>query len=1104
MSFSQLKFMGATVYGYRESGGWNEQVSQVSIQLVEDPNSGDDFILKEGNVQNYNGALVGTPFSFTHSSFRFDGILSTFSQIDSFNGHPTYDVILTQPTALLEGTQVILTGYVGPTNDSVFNSIISSSGATFQITNLLNVYGYLEDGGANFGNAMENEGGLLWEGNQGVKHALTVLTSSSPSGATTTNFGSMLAYRGHTYELDLTNLPTAPTFYRIGGATFMTLLDVISSICQDGGVDYMVKMTKNSGNGPHTIGFRTIDRVLPSTLGQIGNFINGQSDLNNSNRGQELRNDLTQVFIVGGNVEVLQPLENWTSTNPFVMPFWGFDINGNPILGQKPDGTFFADDDHIMNLNASAIADIMGALSLGLSYTTNILELRCALRDYDSWAGYLSIYKPDIATALGLVGAVKYDDSGFVQKFVQDFIDDRIETAKQFGFVNESQNWTTVFQRFYEWIRNQAETFYGKQFLVQIPYEVKVKIIPDEVATLYSHEPSDGGFLPEGSSPLGLNYINENFFLDPQGRFTPFLRFQGNAQFKSAATITGFDNGSLPQDYKIVTANPSILDDSLIIQPNSDPSYTYLYLKNYDILDGPTLVNGLISGGGKIFFAVIPGQIVPVPCMIISISSPVFTQGTDPLGGIDDIATMLNVTQENLLLAATFRASSFPMKIHPPAIYPNGVAVAIRSNQFTYGPWGKSRADGKVAFEQDSTLVPWEYGGYGTMNQAAIAKLNNIATGNQVLERGFFEKAGEPQYSIGDLLYAGGPVVTNIDVNIGTQGVNTEYRMETFVPRVGVFIRENADRLKRFGKAYQQLRKSIRQLFIERNKTQSIINSYGRGFMYGTSYAIRQETPHAVLGGHLYTDSDLAGKSYPLVYTQTFQESIANVQAQNDDYYRVTACMSFDGLLRPLSTNPWASGISSFRSSQDEFVTGPTVSSLMPLQSVNDFMWYSSGDTYSGLNNRSSSGDITNARLIGLRGPMLLSGWGFDIFGNPVPNLSASGTDPVQNWDKDNFPPNYLVNSQNFPSGPIDLRWNKFSAVWQAPGIILGEISGSPLSPGGTTDMIIMNAAGQKINETAKISNFFLHGSLSVGKRVIGILSTFDNKVIAIAGDCDA
>lgn len=117
-----------------------------------------------------------------------------------------------------------------------------------------------------------------------------------------------------------------------------------------------------------------------------------------------------------------------------------------------------------------------------------------------------------------------------------------------------------------------------------------------------------------------------------------------------------------------------------------------------------------------------------------------------------------------------------------------------------------------------------------------------------------------------------------------------------------------------------------------------------------------------------------------------------------------------------------------------------------------------------------------NYRFLGLRGPLVMSGWGFDTAGYPVPNASGEPLqfdlngmpyrmrapyDPPsdepgspyfrgpiigknQKWDaqkkewsapypESNFMRGWGLRPDLWPSGPVDLRWDAARKVWSAP-----------------------------------------------------------------------
>lgn len=1068
--FPRASFMGATVVDFSISAGWQEQSTLVNITLVEDPTAGDDFIAKDGELNYENGSLLGQPFQFSYGGFTYGGILKSVDRDNNFSGNPLYKVVLTTPTEVLDACQVILSSYIGSNSDINFCGI-NQSNASFSVGNLLNVFGYAEGGGSDYGRSQITSIGMPWNGAFGIKNCLEILTNTPPGGPSTTNFGSWINYKGNFYKLDLSALPVPPTFYYIGGVVNMSLMELISKFFEDAGCNYIVKMTV-SAKGPHTIGFIAVPRFVQQPLGKIFQYLTEATNVAGSSHGQELRSDITQALLVGGSLNILEPIYNSNGFNLQIRPFWGFDTNGYPILGQKPDGTYYADDDHAMSLNASAIADVMGELGYyNLMYPTNILELRCALGNYDTWVAYLNVYKPNLAQQLQLFCGIDSSNAANAETIV-DLLSDDDGLVSQLADMFENNHWPAVAQRIYEWIREQAETYYGKKFIVQIPFNEQIKIDPTTGEVSFSNELSDAGFVPEGSAPLGLSYINENFFLDQTGRFFPFVRFSFYNQFNSV------------EKQKQVTPNIAYLNSTAVVtQYAQNAQNAYLYSRCEQGVAAPVLQAGVIGGGGGIFF-MSNGIGVSMPCTVIGVSDAIWAQADDITGSTGDLASMLAMDVNVLRQLISFRSTSFTAVIHPPALYPDSVALAIKSNQYLYGPWGKFAANGKLEVEQDEGLVPWEYGGYDLMTQAAVAKLSTIAMGNQVLERGSWEEAGLPKVSLGEALVQDGPLVTYLQCDISISKVSTKYEMQTFVNRVGAFSQENAERLKRIGKLYQQLRRTMRQQIIEQfNQSQVYLKQY-QGFMQGTSYAVEQHTPHAVLGGNLYLNQ--AGNYVPFSWTQTYQESLANLQRNSPTGFMSTACAGLETLLRPFTMDVNNDNLPYYvtpqANSSAQTYSLIDSSGLNPFISGCDINWLLSGNTYQGMKVAKGSVDFSTVRALAFRGPLVMTGWGYDLQGNPVPNSgsaninSESGlipnfTAPLQNCGSQ-FIPGYLQSSVDWPVGAVDLSWDKFRSVWASRGMVLSGWASGDIPPAGTGYMALL-FKGVRTTEYLQVVNYY-------------------------------
>ena len=109
-----------------------------------------------------------------------------------------------------------------------------------------------------------------------------------------------------------------------------------------------------------------------------------------------------------------------------------------------------------------------------------------------------------------------------------------------------------------------------------------------------------------------------------------------------------------------------------------------------------------------------------------------------------------------------------------------------------------------------------------------------------------------------------------------------------------------------------------------------------------------------------------------------------------------------------------------------------------------------------------------NVRTMGFRGPVVLSGWGYDVRGLPVPNASNEtiqtgvytnpntgketalyGLDPSGQYK---FNPKTPVRRNLWKSGPVDLRWHEERKVWVGGQEILEGYLLEDLTPDGVTN----------------------------------------------------
>lgn len=1031
------KFLNATVTNINSSLGWNEQVSSLTVQLVEDRANGDRY-LDPGE---------GSYAVFECGNFTFEGIIQLSVRKNDFGGNPTYEVRLVDPRELLSGVQVIISSYMGSTQG---------------LPNLLNAYGYWETT-LGFGGSLVNESGMLWDSTVdflningvypdlnisdtnmrvGIKPAIEALTLDGG------DFGSGIVFKGRAYPIDLGGLPTVLPYYRIGGVS-RTILDMVSELCQDAGYDFTVYME----NG--TIKFRCVSRLNPPVIGTIAKWIDQQTNVIDKNVGVELRNEPTNAMLIGGDAQYLYQVNNGAGDDT-IWPFWGFDVDGHLIIGTGDPQI-----DHEFYLNSGEILDLYGSTS----YHCSIDELRWSLGNYESWAFYVMKYWPDKAAQIGLRNTLDWQSS-FASLFddvllQRDFITENSDDAEVFGEMNSNDYFTNRAQRVYNFVRGYAEEFYGRKFLVRLPFTIYYKMEPETTLVVTSDEVSDGGYVVEGSQPLGLPYVDENKFMTDDGRHQCFVAF-------------GYDRH---------------IDFSNINYENAAFDNNRLFMR-------ATVDNQIVYRADSL-----------LPHVVITLADPVFAIYPDPLGGVDLIADMMEVSQDAIINAVGVRHGSFPVRLGNSTFRPQSVAIPMRSNRFSYGPWGTfgpystPGVPGKTIFERDESLTPWNYGDYDTMNQAAGAKLGGVTSNMQQIETGSVTMTETPRISLFEALVEGGPNVTSIDVNMGISGFTTTYEMRTYTPQFGAFARANADRLKRLGVAAQQIRRSLRAIFQRQSDFNNPITSQFQGFMEYAAHPVRQMTPHDTLLASMIA-SDKHGYRSSASF-QTIDEMMANMRADNGNIFNSMGGMSLEGLYRPFSLNfDEITDMPHFeRANSKVYKKGYTTEQLDPIRD-SDIDIVISGDGYNGKLHRLKNGiDYDTARGASFRGPLVLVGWGAEYTGKPLPN-KGDETLPVYQWEND-FIDLPAQHPESFRSGIVALHWDDWRKVWTVPttlnGVLDADMTDNTL--GKTGVLMSIKVDGDDLGDKVMVYNR-LGGTPKAGKNAIASYDQLANKWYLVACAC--
>jgi hypothetical protein len=377
----------------------------------------------EDSSDSYLAYPPSTPATLTLGSFTFRGLIQKYESRRGPDGNPVQTTIVVDPREILAGTKIILNGYTG-------------SVATAK--NIINPYAFWEIG-TGFGSAQVNETGMPWSL---VRSAIEFLT-------TNTGFdylGAPLVYAGWQYSVDLSELPSISSSYRISGNS-ASLLDIISQVAQNGGYAFHIDL---SG---FIIRVRVVSTISQPPLGTLTAFINAQDGVSTNSRGLEARNEITSAFLVGGEATDLT-----FPSGSNIAPFWGLDIDGNVIIGT---GT---GNDHVALLNASPVGDILGTST----YECSVRELRFAMAGQDWWETFVNEHKPTVATTLNLNCTWELgQDAGVLLK--PDFLNLDQANVQAMGAAAITADQNMRQNRMYEFVRKYAQDYYGKRFLARIP-----------------------------------------------------------------------------------------------------------------------------------------------------------------------------------------------------------------------------------------------------------------------------------------------------------------------------------------------------------------------------------------------------------------------------------------------------------------------------------------------------------------------------------------------------------------------------------------------------------------------------------------------------------
>jgi len=791
----QTVFCGCSVLSFSVSAGWNEQASNLTVELVQDDCVGPRVWWDE-SLQRQTGDIADPGFTepepgcavyfrieenpdgsteAERGGFEYAGVVESWTEKFDSNGNPVYTITITDPRVVLENTQIIVNDFPGTTSG---------------VWNLINAYAYIESlgstctaspagaiGGVSFDNVITNianERGMVWND---LKCAIHTLTSAVDKAlANSLYYGycvdNRLVYVGPNtgeegygviekddtitdpafqilpnvnlnqqyYYVDLTEVPFAPLYYRISGPN-ISLMEVISQVCKDAGCDYYVELLpiRNAGKVLKVIKVRVAARSSQPQLGRIDDFITAkQSEASDANggvlayvRGEEVRNEETSTYLIGGKIR-----EQFEADSTQMLPFWGTDTDGNIIQATTSVGEYLVRLD-VGRLNTT----LYNGFGAQYQWITES-ELRAAVDgDIDSWKT-VTVAKAGSSDFATWMAANKHSAILSLERAKEWFEGAKPGHAVPFpqpeaqsDDIDPESNAAQDLDKVFEFVRAYADEFYGKQFIVNAPF-VCYAVDGESSKLRYSHEPStEGCWVADGTSTvIGLTHDSaaSDFFRDDSGKYETIVRYP----LINASSMGGL-GGTL-------IADPSRLGDDNYITDQVDEIWVKAEVDSRWLFGTP-----LNPSASTISFVVRTAAPVVNRTSSINGSDHNFIEGVGGLGNATDAAGLgaFGVPDFNDRSMGTLAAL-------PIAIAPNAALCPVLNHVQVYGPWGVAGLPGQVSLETDEGFVPWEYGSDVVMYQAALDKVASSVTQMRKGERGSIRVAGFPNIPLGAELFS--------------------------------------------------------------------------------------------------------------------------------------------------------------------------------------------------------------------------------------------------------------------------------------------------------------------------------------------------------------
>jgi len=825
--------------------------------------------------------------------------------------------------------------------------------------------------------------------------------------------------------------------------------------------------------GP-VISFKYLDKKPQPQPNIVETLVNQKkgTTLISATNGKELADAVTQKLIIGGDATRV-----WHAGMQYMIPVYGKDHQGAWLTGNGFDDQ----------------SDVPVCLDNGSIYLSKIIELRAALSGFKTWCwyhvvgkayGYTNVNNPIFSqfarmttsifssmsnNALSPFGIAAGFDGSLAQAAAQQDALDGIQ-----GRSDGSQIFDAVL--------NTAQNYYGKTYFVLLPVEpggIDNNIRFTEQKSESAWQMADSGWDPTFTIKDIDAYDDEGRLKACAGYFPSYSA--GSKQFdrdfseienplpyvSPAADLVGATNITVDKqiywrENPYFQSNNNPYDDvSAMVHVTVPRVFEYVIDQSMS-----TAVSGPRAGVDGVFNAIAGGTSNPQLAQLAG-----STQWSSYSQGFSNYATL-----ENGVLA---------LKFMPRAVRPFEISLPQSSTRYTWGPWYRYSAHrGKAEVEQSDQLRPEVFGSAALMDDSAFALAGAAVADMYQSESGTIEVAEFPQYNFAERFNTNGPYITKMSVKVGTSGITTNYEFSTWTRKFGKIAKYNVDRIAAINK---------NRIAAMRSANQEGSGPKRQSPQRGSSQAQKQQAQNPIMtnfmsglkvpmqiGQALFTGqsvwamsnkdgsvsvNDFARKvklggqvfnAYDVSFGCTQEQLFSPVGVQHPNNVRLKPDVNlpdpksgFSYIRKPTALSDTKDGLFDTGNSKQVSPTSFDLDPYFRFEKVdfgatvtNDFQWFGGNQNNLAFERRNNvSNNADEYRTYGVKGPMLMSGWGYDVNGNPVPGKQNKQFDPAMpSQDR-----------SSWKSGPVDLKWDEERQVWAGglqfvEGVLTKSIT-RPLTP---------------------------------------------------------